>query len=216
MVFCLGFIIFASLKQIVMKKAFIADFNIRTRVIVDVPEYYRVAENNAEYSDKIAEAACKKMSQLVVDTEQNPFVISNVTHITEDIDNPYGRGEDDYISERDLDDMMKNRLHNEILNKVLKLFPMDSTRLYFINSFENITEQPVMLNVSDDGGLIEIIPFYGFSLFRGTNDEILMGYTVMYENGDSETVSCDCLDIQSLYKIMFFLCELESRHNKTE
>ena len=215
MVFCLGFIIFALSKQIVMKKAFIADFNISTRVIVDVPEYYRVAEDNADYSDKIAEAACNQIMSRI-DKGEKVFGINDVTYIAEDTKTPYGKGEDDYITEKDLDDMMKDRLHNEILNKVLKLFPMDSTRLYFINCFENITEQYVRLNVSDDGGCVEIIPFYGFSLFRGTNDEILMGYTVMYENGDSETVSCDCLDIQSLYKIMFFLCELESRHNITE
>lgn len=198
-----------------MKKAFIADFLISTRVIVDVPEYYRVAENNAEYSDKIAEAACNQIKSRIDNGEQ-VFGIHDVTYIAEDTETPYGKGKDDFINDRDLNNIMKDRLHNEILNKVLKLFPMDSTRLYFINCFENITEQPVKLNVEDDGGCVEVIPFYGFSLWRNDNDIILMGYTVMYENGDSETVSCDCLDIESLYKIMFFLCELESKHNKTE
>jgi hypothetical protein len=69
-----------------MKKAFLVDVTLRTRVIVDVPENW---DENETTLDKIGLIACEKLTEQIRSNE-NPICLDNVGEIEEDYECPFG------------------------------------------------------------------------------------------------------------------------------
>lgn len=74
------------------KQALLVDFNIRTRVVVDLPE--NADPNDDEYFDDIARAAIEKVRQGVTENEDYPYG-ENITDIEYDEEIPYGKALED-------------------------------------------------------------------------------------------------------------------------
>lgn len=68
-----------------MKKAFIVELTLMTRVEVDVPEDW---ENNGNALDEIEDAACFRLHKHIADGN-SPICPENVTKISEDLEYPY-------------------------------------------------------------------------------------------------------------------------------
>lgn len=77
-----------------MKKAFIVEYNIRTRVIADVPETYEPLDGSIHDGIVIAKADDK-----IISDAQNYVVSDNVVEIEEDLEMPYDPKYDDIIKE---------------------------------------------------------------------------------------------------------------------
>jgi hypothetical protein len=69
-----------------MKKAFLVDVTLRTRVIVDVPENW---DENETTLDKIGLIACEQLTEQIRSNE-NPICLDNVGEIEEDYECPFG------------------------------------------------------------------------------------------------------------------------------
>lgn len=75
-----------------MKKAFLVDVALRTRVEVDVPDDFDLAtttEADENVLDAIGIAACKRLTDFVMSGEGNPICLDNVVEIEEDFEIPY-------------------------------------------------------------------------------------------------------------------------------
>lgn len=67
-----------------MKRAFIVEYNIRTRVVVDVPEYY-IADSFYRVDEEIIKAASDKIK-----SDVDAYIIGhNCVSIEDDIEEPY-------------------------------------------------------------------------------------------------------------------------------
>ena len=83
-----------------MKKAFLVDVSLRTRVEVDVPDDFDQAnttEQDEATLDAIGLAACNRLTGFVLSGEGNPICLDNVVEIEEDYEMPFG----EYIEDDD-------------------------------------------------------------------------------------------------------------------
>jgi hypothetical protein len=74
-----------------MKKAFIADFSVKTRVIVDIPEGMK--EGSDEELNLIAKKASERIHHCGAESYITP---DNVIEIEEDTECPYADGEENF------------------------------------------------------------------------------------------------------------------------
>lgn len=75
-----------------MKKAFMVELTLMTRVEVDVPEDW---ENNGGALEAIEDAACFKLHKHISEG-YSPICPENVTKISEDYECPVGFDEDEF------------------------------------------------------------------------------------------------------------------------
>jgi hypothetical protein len=78
-----------------MKKAFLVDVVLRTRVVVDVPDNW---DENDDVLDNIGQVACDRLTDFVMSGD-NPICLDNVGEINEDSEIPYGELDDDSVDE---------------------------------------------------------------------------------------------------------------------
>ena len=81
-----------------MKKAFLVDVCLRTRVEVDVPDDFdlmNTTEQDEAILDNIGKLACERLTGFVVSGEGNPICLDNVVEIEEDYECPFGTFEED-------------------------------------------------------------------------------------------------------------------------
>ena len=83
-----------------MKKAFLVEVALRTRVEVDIPDNFdlsNTSEADEVVLDAIGISACKRLTGFVLSGEGNPICLDNVVEIEEDYEMPYG----EYIEDDD-------------------------------------------------------------------------------------------------------------------
>ena len=78
-----------------MKKAFLVDVVLRTRVVVDVPDNWN---ENDDVLDNIGQVACDRLTGFVMSGD-NPICIDNVGEIEEDMEVPFGELDEDSVDE---------------------------------------------------------------------------------------------------------------------
>lgn len=81
-----------------MKTAFLVDFTPRTRVVVDVPEGFKLGEHANEMSKEDLRAANEIISKAIKQMLTNPedyISVDNISNIEEDTECPFGTFEED-------------------------------------------------------------------------------------------------------------------------
>lgn len=78
-----------------MKKAFLVDVVLRTRVVVDVPDNWN---ENDDVLDNIGQVACDRLTGFVMSGD-NPICLDNVGEINEDSEVQYGELDEDSVDE---------------------------------------------------------------------------------------------------------------------
>lgn len=74
------------------KRAVLVNFNVWTRVVVDIPEHADV--NDDMYFDTIANAAIKQFRENIKEDKHYPYP-DNIVDIEDDIEIPYGEAPED-------------------------------------------------------------------------------------------------------------------------
>ena len=112
----------------VMKKAFLVDVVLRTRVVVDVPENW---DRNDDVLDNISQVACDRLTGFVLNGD-NPICIDNVDNIVEDIEMPV----DDTDESAELV-TMTDAFRKEIVSLLLNGKEQNETRKeYYVDDIE--------------------------------------------------------------------------------
>lgn len=123
-----------------MKKAFLVDVALRTRVEVDVPDDFDLAtttEADETVLDAIGLAACERLTGFVLSGDGNPICLDNVVEIEEDYEMPY---DEDYTDDTDDSDEiihMKDAFRKEIVSLLLNGTQQNETRKeYYVNDIK--------------------------------------------------------------------------------
>ena len=123
-----------------MKKAFLVDVSLRTRVEVDVPDDFDLAnttEQDEATLDAIGLAACERLTDFVLSGDGNPICLDNVVEIEEDYEMPY---DEDYTDDTDDSDEivhMKDAFRKKIVSLLLNGTQQNETRKeYYVNDIK--------------------------------------------------------------------------------
>ena len=90
-----------------MKKAFLVDVVLRTRVVVDVPDNW---DENDDVLDNIGQVACNKLTGFVMSGD-NPICLDNVGEIEEDMEVPE-------LDEDSVDESIINQEKNDYCDEI--------------------------------------------------------------------------------------------------
>ena len=113
-----------------MKKAFLVDVALRTRVVVDVPDNW---DENDDVLDNIGQVACNKLTGFVMSGD-NPICLDNVGEIEEDMEVPE-------LDEDSVDESIINKEKNDYCDEIAWLLLRDKGqkahfRRYYIGELD--------------------------------------------------------------------------------